>query len=218
MIVLRPTPRDLRRVVAFEGIENFRDLGGIPAADGRVTRPGVLFRSATWSAASSQDLARLAGLGIRTVVDLREPEVQTAEPDRLPAGACALPMPLTSDSIERFKTVWHAVKAGGAGDTEGRRLHLDIYRAFVENLADHARSVVQALCDARNLPLALHCTAGKDRTGFLCTLILAAPADARGRASRGSSWRLGRGTSRPHSRTSARAAARSRRTWPRAPA
>jgi protein-tyrosine phosphatase len=184
VIVLRPAARDLRRVLSLEGIDNFRDLGGIPAGDGRVTKSGVLFRSGTWSAASSQDLARLAGLGIRAVVDLREPEVQRAEPDRLPAGARALPMPMSSDAIERFKTVWHAVKAGGEGDTEGRRLHLDIYREFPDDMADHARRLVEALCDPRNLPLALHCTAGKDRTGFLCTLILAALGVSRALAMR----------------------------------
>ena len=54
----------------FQGIHNFRDYGGYSAAGGKVRR-GVLYRSGQHVAATDEDLAELAALDIRTVIDLR---------------------------------------------------------------------------------------------------------------------------------------------------
>jgi len=47
------------RASALSGAYNFRDLGGLPAADGRRTRTGLLFRSDTLQALTEADVARL---------------------------------------------------------------------------------------------------------------------------------------------------------------
>ncbi len=39
--------REAHRLLNFEGIDNFRDLGGYPTADGRQVKWGVLYRAAT---------------------------------------------------------------------------------------------------------------------------------------------------------------------------
>src|SRR5581483_2804722 len=58
-----------------DGTINFRDLGGLPAAGGRVTRPGRLFRSGSLGEVTPSGLGRLHGeIGIAFVVDLRGAE------------------------------------------------------------------------------------------------------------------------------------------------
>ena len=45
--------------IQFDGILNARDLGGIPAADGRRVKAGRLLRGAGLSSASDADIERL---------------------------------------------------------------------------------------------------------------------------------------------------------------
>ena len=59
------------RIVCLEGCTNFRDLGGYHTADGRRVRHGLVFRSAHLGGLTQADRQVIAGLGVRTVVDLR---------------------------------------------------------------------------------------------------------------------------------------------------
>src|SRR5699024_5176444 len=69
------------------GIRNWRDLGGLPAADGHVVRGGAFFRSAALGDASDDDVDLLAEWGIGPIFDLRTAAEREAAPDRTPAGA-----------------------------------------------------------------------------------------------------------------------------------
>ena len=62
---------------SFDGLVNFRDLGGIAVTDGGVIGHRRLFRSDSLSYASEADAAYLTEqLGLATIVDLRaEPEI-----------------------------------------------------------------------------------------------------------------------------------------------
>ena len=57
--------------VETEGIHNFRDYGGWSVAGGGRVREGLLYRSGQHVGATEQDLAAIADLDIRTVIDLR---------------------------------------------------------------------------------------------------------------------------------------------------
>ena len=58
----------------FEGLDNVRDVGGLPLRDGGSTRSGVLLRSAALHWATPQDVRRLVDeFGLRLVLDLRTP-------------------------------------------------------------------------------------------------------------------------------------------------
>ncbi|HEY6130855.1 MAG TPA: tyrosine-protein phosphatase, partial [Halioglobus sp.] len=76
--------REAHRLLNFEGIANFRDLGGYPTSDGRQVKWGVLYRAATLAEASDADLRGLALLKLKTLVDFRSAAEKEAEPDRLP--------------------------------------------------------------------------------------------------------------------------------------
>lgn len=64
---------DFDRHVACIGCFNFRDLGGYRTADGRWTRPHRLYRADGPHALTDADIAKLAALGLVTVIDLRTP-------------------------------------------------------------------------------------------------------------------------------------------------
>jgi len=75
----------MTRIYDFDGILNFRDFGNYSANEGRVVKPGKLFRSAHFNQASDTDLERLAALGIELVVDLRHKPERLRQPSRWPA-------------------------------------------------------------------------------------------------------------------------------------
>ena len=69
-------PNELRidpgpRLLPLVGAYNFRDMGGYPTTDGRVTRWGRLFRSDTLHALTESDLRGLREIGLKCVIDLR---------------------------------------------------------------------------------------------------------------------------------------------------
>src|SRR6185312_16796362 len=63
----------MSRSIAIAGLVNCRDLGGLRRRDGTLTPYGVFFRSenADWIQPSGWD--QLHALGVRTIVDLRQP-------------------------------------------------------------------------------------------------------------------------------------------------
>ena len=72
------------RRIEFEGVANFRDLGGYETADGRTVRWRQLFRSDALHYMTKRDAVRARDeLGIRTVIDLRTLEA-------IPRSRCSL--------------------------------------------------------------------------------------------------------------------------------
>jgi Tyrosine phosphatase family len=57
------------RRLALVGADNFRDLGGYPAAGGRRSRWRRLFRADSLSDLTPADLKQIAELGLRGIVD-----------------------------------------------------------------------------------------------------------------------------------------------------
>ncbi|WP_349428612.1 tyrosine-protein phosphatase [Microbacterium sp. LWS13-1.2] len=71
--------------ITLDGLQNFRDLGGLPLAAGGSVRPGVLYRSESLSGLSDAGVAALSASPIGVVADFRTPMEQASAPDRLPA-------------------------------------------------------------------------------------------------------------------------------------
>jgi protein-tyrosine phosphatase len=165
-------------------VSNLRDLGGIPLSGGGRVRAGRVYRSAGLYKLDPAEPA-IVDLGIRTVVDLRTAEERGSRPDRLPPGAVLV----TADALADQETagdkpsVAHLVELladpAGAGRALGgggaKRVMEEIYRSFVTDAAAHQafRTVLTQVADPDAGPVLIHCTAGKDRTGWSATLILA---------------------------------------------
>lgn len=160
------------RHVALEGARNVRDLGGLPASGGRRTRPGVVFRGDTLAHLSAADLARLATLELRTVVDLRTASERERAPDRLPAPTIDLRTPgfLPRGNPEMIA----AVNAGALTAADAVAAMQAQYRLLALEHLDVYREVLDRLCEDDGTPLLFHCASGKDRTGVTAAIVLLA--------------------------------------------
>ena len=148
----------------FEALHNFRDLGGLRAADGKNIRRGLLFRSDSFHEASAADVRLLLhGVGLTCIIDLRaEHEV---------AGEGTNPLIPSTVSRRHFP-----IDGGAGGAIESAPPGGVLVARYLEYLRDHAPSLigaVRAIADAVPAPTAVHCRVGKDRTGVVIALILA---------------------------------------------
>ncbi len=158
------------RVIALEGVENFRDFGGYRTADGRVLRRGRLLRSGHHAGASDTDLGRFAEMDVRTIVDLRRLSERLAQPSRRHPGFAG--QVIESPDGEPGEAP-HITFLRNTDLTEenARGFMLDTYRAmpFDARHLDLFRRYFQALEEGEGAVL-IHCAAGKDRTGLLAAL------------------------------------------------
>lgn len=161
------------------GIRNFRDVGGLPARDGRWVRRGRLFRSGHLAEATEADHAFLAGLGLRTVFDFRNAADQALQgPDVTLPGVRNVNIPLTEATDGA--AFWRLVRDGSMAElravvTGGRAeaSMIATYRALVRERTAELGRVVRALAGG-GAPALLHCAAGKDRAGVTVAVILLA--------------------------------------------
>jgi protein-tyrosine phosphatase len=172
--------------LGLEKATNARDLGGLVAADGRRVRSGLLFRANALNRLTEADVTVLGGLGLACLIDFRHPhEIELIGPDRLPPvrPRRVVSLPLFDPDHDVFTTV-SAALTGRSGEASVDRLRdggaeavmRELYRWFVEaSLARQAfGAALRIIADDEALPLLFHCTAGKDRTGWLAALVLSA--------------------------------------------
>jgi protein-tyrosine phosphatase len=172
------TERSLRLV----GAPNTRDLGGLATADGRRVRPGVLVRAGALGRVTDDDLPVLAKLGLACRIDLRhDAEIAHAPPDRLPEPVPRpVRLPVFDPSYPAFTHVLALLgqlgHVDGEGPLDGDAAMAAIYQWFVsgERASASFAAAVRAMAEPANLPLLFHCSAGKDRTGWLTVILLSA--------------------------------------------
>jgi protein-tyrosine phosphatase len=149
------------------GASNFRDLGGYPARDGRTVRWRQIFRSNHLGHVTGADIGVLRGLGLKCAFDFRGTEERTS-------AICGLPE-IAVHSLPIEPTVVAALRARAVGAPLTMADALDVmresYRGYVRQNTPNFRTLFAHLLEDR-APLVIHCTAGKDRTGFACALIL----------------------------------------------
>lgn len=168
-------PGDLqRRHVEMEGAPNFRDLGGYATEDGHHVRWGLLFRSDDLSRLSDDDLERMHRLGIRLVCDFRGADERAEAPDRLPAADPPAVAELEiSDPSFSAAGLRERITSGDA-DLDLRAVLIEANRLFATRFAPQYAAMFDRITRPENLPALVHCTAGKDRTGFASAIVLRA--------------------------------------------
>ncbi|MFI7573227.1 tyrosine-protein phosphatase [Micromonospora sp. NPDC049497] len=163
------------------GAPNARDLGGLVGADGRRVRSGVLLRTPALGRLTDEDLPVLAKLGPACVVDLRDhSEMDVAPPDRLPGEPTVVHLPVHDAEHPVFTYVsamllGHDLTAYADLAEQGTPAAMEaIYRWFVTGESARAgfAEAVRLAALEENLPLLYHCSAGKDRTGWLTVVLL----------------------------------------------
>lgn len=147
-------------VLEIEGVDNFRDVGGL-TAQGGVVRHGVLFRSGQLSGLTPRGITELQ-CRVRHIVDLRGHDELLAEPTQIKTPSTTY-LPLFLGSTLSFIR---------ADTTLG-----DLYLRLVEECGERLVEAIRII--GRGVPTLVHCTIGKDRTGVTIALALAAVGTAR---------------------------------------
>lgn len=142
-------------ILDVEGVNNVRDVGGMPAEGGRI-RSGVLLRSGQLSNVTTNGAALLRSR-VQRIVDLRDGEEVAAEPTEI-EGPDTTHLPLFLGSVRSFFEA----------DTSLDDLYLHLLEESGERLVEAVRII------AAGEPTLVHCTVGKDRTGVTVALALAA--------------------------------------------
>lgn len=175
----------------FEEVLNFREMGGLPAADGARVRRGLLYRSGHWSQATDADVETLAGYGLASIVDFRTEIDRRGDggPNRIPQGPDYLEMEMI-DSSGRGHEIRSVLMSGDQALIEqrfgGGQAEAFATEGVIEMAIDAEKQAVFArfldlVADETRRPVLWHCSAGKDRAGWAATLVglaLGVPDDA----------------------------------------
>ena len=138
-------PRNIR----IEGVINFRDTGGWKSnlVPNGVIKQGLYYRCAQFNSIKTAGKAELKRLGIKLDIDMR---------DRPPSSSPA------SSSDWKIEIMNAAVASG----TESSRWE------GTGGIAATYKKIFEAIANADQKPIALHCTHGADRTGITSFFLL----------------------------------------------
>lgn len=154
----------------LEGAVNLRDFGGYETADGRKVRRRRLFRSGALARLSDEAQRAFADLGIGLICDLRRDNEKAASPTPFPPDRPRrLEIPIEPVSASRL---YREISRQSLSVQQGIEFMVNINRELARHhAADYAR-MFEALLELDDGGFLVHCSAGKDRTGFACALIL----------------------------------------------
>lgn len=163
-----------------QGAINFRDVGGVPGLGGAVVRPGVVFRSGTLEGLTPLGWEQLTNLGVCTIIDLRSPEESVVAPTRPTEHQEVVNLPMWQEptGAAAFTEEVFEQLPSGTSATEALKIYCDTkvagYKAMIRTFPRVFGGAVSILAQLAGQPAVVHCTAGKDRTGLVCAVVLAA--------------------------------------------
>ncbi|NBM20756.1 tyrosine-protein phosphatase [Streptomyces sp. GC420] len=152
------TTADTDRHLRWEGCFNVRDLGGIAGI-----RRGALVRADGLGKLTARGWRALVDHGVRTVVDLRNPDEYGEDAAPRPAAVTTVRIPL--DGIEH-RDFWDRWWGGWEFGTPV------YYRPFLARFPERVAAVVTAIAGAPPGGVVHHCSAGRDRTGLVSLVLL----------------------------------------------
>ena len=156
--------------VPVDGAVNLRDLGGYRTAEGARVDARKLFRSGTLAFLSSFGLEEFGELDMALVCDLRRDEerVQEPTPDELPSRR-RLEIPIDPGSAVVLR---ERLAAKDFGLADRVRFMTSVTAELITDHAEDYAKMFAGLLEASDGGFLVHCSAGKDRTGVACALIL----------------------------------------------
>lgn len=160
-------PRRVRsRRLEVCGLVNARDLGGLCCRrNGAYTPRGVFYRSENvdWITPTGWD--QVYAEGIRTVVDLRQPSEREHDTRRRPGWLTTIDVDLDGLENQSFwKDYWDNGLVGTA-------LY---FLPHLKAMPERAGAALSAIVAAPAGGVLFHCMGGRDRTGMIAMLLLAA--------------------------------------------
>lgn len=163
----------------LKNCDNFRDMGGIVMADGRILKQKKVIRSGKLSRLTEPELTFLKAYGLHDDVDFRSKAEQKHEPDRIPAGVnyhfvSVFPIDETNSTNEK----WESRRNYYTDDRAALNDMLEAYKDIV--LEDSSKKAYRTFFDVLlantkdDESVLFHCSAGKDRTGMGAVYLLTA--------------------------------------------
>lgn len=150
---------------------NFRDVGGLPISGGGAVHAGILFRSEGPASFVEDHHAELAALGFRAVADLRSTLERDKAPHTWTAADCQiLTLDMNTDLRAGGEDMWQTLGRNPSAE-QAFEVMAHNYGLMPRAFLPHLPVMVDALL-AGETPMLVHCTAGKDRTGFVMAAFL----------------------------------------------
>jgi len=162
------------RKIYLDKIPNFRDLGGIPTMDGRIVSWGKIYRSSRLTEFKPKDLQYFNSLGIEAVADFRYDSEIKKDPDDLPPNVKYYKFPIGGSESPEYTKLKKEVLGGNLKGAKAKTRFGQVMEQFADSAARDFKPVMDLLVDGSETPLVYHCSGGKDRTGFMSSVILAA--------------------------------------------
>lgn len=165
---MTPNTQPRSRTLVIDGLANARDLGGLRLRGGGLTARGVFFRSENADLITTAGWEQVRAAGIRTVVDLRQPGERAADTNRRPDWLRTVAVDLDGlENQEFWRDYWENGLVGTA-------LY---YLPHLAAMPERSTAALAAIVAAPAGGVLFHCMGGRDRTGMIAMLLLAA-ADA----------------------------------------
>ena len=144
-------PRE--RSLNLKNAPNARDTGGYPAMDGMVMGRKLLYRSGNLSEITQTECDVIRTAGIKTIIDLRSDEERQSAPD----AECLF-------DFAEYKSLPIVINAS---------TRIEAYKAFATDaeISVAISTIFNILTERDNLPVIIHCSAGKDRAGGVSALV-----------------------------------------------
>jgi len=152
--------------LVWDGCVNVRDLGGLPTAEGGVTRFNRVVRADNIDRLSAAGRRALVEHGVTRIVDLRFPEERSGEV--APVEVVHISVLGASRTVE-WQATWNAAMDEATDATEYLAWS---YGGFLDVYRERFAAAVRAVADAPEGAVLIHCMGGKDRTGLLAALLL----------------------------------------------
>ncbi|MFF0269344.1 tyrosine-protein phosphatase [Kribbella sp. NPDC004536] len=140
----------------WPGCRNVRDVGGLPTADRRVLRSGVLIRSESLQYLTDAGVEAVRQAGVGRILDLRgDGEV------------AAFPTPFTGTPL-----AVHQSLVDPADPDHGQPTIVEACTWMLDQRPELFAAAVKAIADEQDGAVVVHCHGGKDRTGMVVALAL----------------------------------------------
>jgi protein tyrosine/serine phosphatase len=162
---LEPDVRSSPRAFRVQGLVNGRDLGGLRRRDGTTTPAKVFYRSENVDWITGEGWEQLRAEGIRTIVDLRQPGERAQDRGHRPEWLTTRLFDLDGlDNQAFWANYWDNGLVGTA-------LY---YLAHLEAMPERTAAALSAIVSAPVGGVLFHCMGGRDRTGMIAMILLAA--------------------------------------------
>jgi protein tyrosine/serine phosphatase len=132
--------------------------------NGELTPYGVFYRAENIDLISSAGWTQLQTSGIRTIVDLRQPNERSSDLQKRPDWLTVMHTDL--DGIEN-DSFWQPYLAQGLESTSM------YYLEHLKQMPERASEALEMIVTAPEGGVLFHCKSGRDRTGLIALLLLA---------------------------------------------